>query len=123
MVEPRPFLSIEVRAHNGSVTITIPRSFRGQLTLHTDNGRVNLSSSLAPRAATLSSHDGTHTYFVGERPSCGIWHTGGSEDGEEVDGVIGSSKNGSVKVSYDDEDASGTKGPGVFSSLFKAMGF
>jgi hypothetical protein len=123
MVEPRPFFSIEVRAHNGSVTITIPRSFRGQLTLHTDNGRVHLSPALAPRAATLSTVNGTHTYFVGERPSNGKWHTGGSEDGEEVDGLIGSSKNGSLKVSYDDEDVNGTKGPGVFSSLFKAMGF
>jgi hypothetical protein len=121
--EPRPFLSIEVKAHNGSVTITIPRSFRGQLTLHTDNGRVLLSPALAPRAATLSTVNGTHTYFVGERPKSGKWHTGGSEDGEEVDGVIGSSKHGSVKVSYGDEDANCAKGPGVFSSLFKAMGF
>ena len=119
-VEPRPFLNIDVKAHNGSVAITIPRSFRGQLTLHSDNGRVHLSSALAPRAATLSSLNGTHTYFVGERPSGGMWHTGGSEDGEEVDGVVGSSKNGSVKVSYDDEDASGT---GVLGSFFKAMGF
>jgi hypothetical protein len=119
-VEPRPFLNIDVKAHNGSVAITIPRSFRGQLTLHSDNGRVHLSSALAPRAATLSTLNGTHTYFVGERPSGGMWHTGGSEDGEEVDGVVGSSKNGSVKVSYDDEDASST---GVLGSLFKAMGF
>ena len=100
--------------------ITIPRSFRGQLTLHSDNGHVALSSVLAPRAAMLSTVNGTHTYFVGERPNCGKWHTGGSGDGEEVDGVIGSSKNGSVKVSYDDE---GTKGAGVFSSFFKAIGF
>jgi len=123
-VEPRPFLSVEVRAHNGGVTIAIPRSFRGQLTLHTDNGRVHLSSAVSARAATLSAHNGTHTYFVGERPSSGTWHTDAGDDGEEVDGVIGSSKNGSVKISYDDdEDWNSMKGPGVFSSLFKAMGF
>ena len=81
---------------------------------------MRLSSALAPRAATLSTLDGTHTYFVGERPSSGTWHTGESGDGEEVDGLIGSSKYGSVKVSYDDEDASRT---GIFSSLFKAIGF
>jgi hypothetical protein len=118
-VEPRPFLNIEVRAHNGSITVAIPRSFRGQLTLHTDNGRVHLSPTLAPHAASLSSINGTHTYFVGERPSDGKWHTGESEDGDEVDGLVASSKNGSVRVSYDDEDAR----PGVLSSLFKAMGF
>ncbi len=82
---------------------------------------MHLSSELAPRAATLSTHNGTHAFFVGERPSCGNWHTGTTGDGDEVDGVIGWSKNGSVKVSYDDEDTS--KGPGVLSSLFKAMGF
>ena len=117
-VEPRPFLNIEARAHNGSISVAIPRSFRGQLTLHTDNSRVHLSPLLSPRAASLSALNGTHTYFVGERPSSGKWHTGESEDGDEVDGVVASSKNGSIKVSYDDEDV-----PGVLSSLFKAMGF
>jgi hypothetical protein len=121
-VEPRPFLNIAARAHNGAITVTIPRSFRGQMTLHTDNGRVHLSPTLAPRAASLSVLNGTHTYFVGERPSNGKWHTGESEDGDEVDGLNALSKNGSIRVSYDDEDVS-CKGPGVLSSLFKAMGF
>src|SRR5713226_6946337 len=121
MVEPRPFLNIEVKGHNGSITTTIPRSFRGQLTLHTDNGRVYLSPALAPHASSLSTVNGTHTYFVGQRPSNGKWHTGGSEDGDEVDGLIASSKNGSIRVSYDDEDVSTIRGPGVLSSLFKAM--
>ena len=90
------------------------------MTLHSDHGRVHLSPTLAPRAASLSTLNGTHTYFVGERPSDGKWHTGGREDGDEVDGLIASSKNGSIKVSYDEEDA---REPGVLSSLFKAMGF
>jgi len=123
MAEPRPSLQIEARGHNGSVTISIPRCFRGQLTLHTHNGRVQLSSALAPRAAMLSGLNGSHTYFVGERPSDDKWRTGTSGEGEEVDEVIGSSKNGSVKVSYDDEDVAGVRTPGVLSSLFRAMGF
>jgi hypothetical protein len=92
------------------------------MTLHSDHGRVHLSPTLAPRAASLSTLNGTHTYFVGERPSDGKWHTGEREDGDEVDGLIASSKNGSIKVSYDEEDAR-SREPGVFSSLFKAMGF
>ena len=120
-VEPRPLLSIDVRVHNGTVAVAIPRSFRGQLTLRTGNGTVRLSSALAPRAATLSALDGTQTYFVGERPGGGMWHTGESGGGEEVDGLIGSSNNGDVKVSYDDEDAS--SGTGVLGSLFKGIGF
>ncbi|KAI0305343.1 hypothetical protein B0F90DRAFT_1191195 [Multifurca ochricompacta] len=76
-VEPRPFLSIEARAQNGSVAITIPRSFRGQLTLHTDNGRVVLSPTLATCVSPLSNLNGTHTYFIGERPSDG-WSKNGS---------------------------------------------
>jgi len=121
-VEPRPYLSIEVKSENGAIFLAIPRSFRGQMMLHTDNGRVTLSSALATRAATLSTLNGTNSYFVGERPSSGKWHTGTGEDGEEVHGVIGSSKNGSVKVSYDDEDVIGTKGSGVLNSLLKAIG-
>ena len=119
-VEPRPLLDIGVMSSNGSITVKIPRSFRGQMTLHTDNGEVRLSPTLAPRAALLSNLTGTHTYFVGERPSNGKWHTGESEDGDAVDGLTASSKNGCVKVSYDEEDP---RGPGVLSSLFKAMGF
>jgi len=126
-VEPRPFLSIEARSLNGSVMLTLPRSFRGQLTLHTNNGRVHLSPALALHAATLSTLNGTHTYFVGERPRSGTWDDGTNGDGEPVDVVMGSTKNGAVKVTYDDETVSGTKvgtkGPGVLSSLFKAIRF
>jgi len=135
MAEPRPFLQIEAWSHNGSVAISIPRSFRGQLTLYTHNGRVDLSSALAPRAAKLSGLNRPHTYyyFVGERPSNDKWRTGTSGEGEEVDEAVGWSKNGSVKVSYDDEDATGNvsyndedagvRTPGLWSSLFRAMGF
>ena len=42
--------------------------------------------------------------FVGEQPGSGMWHTGESEDGDEVDGLIGSSNNWNVKISYDDDD-------------------
>jgi len=71
----------------------------------------------------LSGLNGSHTYFVGERPDGDKWRTGTSGEGEEVDEVISWSKNGSVKVSYDDEDMAGAKGPGVLGSLFRAMGF
>ncbi len=52
MVNPRPFLcasiSIEARAHNSLVVIVIaiPRFFRGQLTLRTQDGRVLASSAV-----------------------------------------------------------------------------
>ena len=67
----------------------------------------------------------THTSLVSDLAvECG---TPGSEDGEEVDGLIGSSKYGSVKVSYEDEVEVGfarrKRGPGILNSLFKAIGF
>ena len=120
MGEPRPSLQIEAKGHNGSISVSIPRSFRGQLTLHTHNGRVALSSTLAPRAAMLSGVNDTVTYFVGERPVEDKWRTGTGGEGEEVDEVIGWSKNGSIKVSYDDEDGASA---GVLSTLLRAMGF
>ena len=83
---------------------------------------MHLSSGLALHAATLSTLNGTHTYFVGERPRDGTWYDGTNGGGVQVDSVIGSTKNGTVKVSYHDETVFGTKsGPGVLSSLFKAI--
>jgi len=109
------------------MVIAIPRSFRGLFTLRTHNSRVLLSSALTPRAATLSTSGGSHSYSVGEQTSSRKWHTGNSDNGDEVDKVIGSSNNGDVRVSYGDEDnsegLSSAKGPGIFSSLFNAMGF
>jgi hypothetical protein len=50
-------------------------------------------------------------YFVGERPSDNKWRTGTGGEGEEVDEAIGWSYNGSVKVSYDDEDVADVRAP------------
>ena len=117
-VEPS-FLNIDVKVHNGLIPVPILRCFRGKLKLRTDNGTaVRLSPALAPRAGTLSALNETHTYFVCERHGRGMWHTGESEGGEEVDGLFGSSNNGDVMISYDDEDASST---GVLSSPIKAF--
>ena len=113
------FLNIDVKVHNGSVAIAIPRCFHGQLKLRTGNATVCLTPALAPRAATVSALDGTHTYFVGERPGSGMWHTGESEGGGKVAGLIGSSNNGNAKISKDDEDSGST---GVLGSLFKTIG-
>jgi hypothetical protein len=125
---PRPFLTIEATAHNGSAMIALPRSFRGQITLRTHCGRLFLSPALASCASTLSTSDRTYSYFVGERPSSGMWHTDTGGDGDEVDEVIGSCHNGSITVSYNDEvrdDVSDNtrKESRIFSSLLKAMGF
>jgi hypothetical protein len=117
-VEPS-FFNIDVKVHHGLVAIAITRCFRGQLKLRTGNSTAErLSPALAPRAAMLSALNGTHTYFVCERHGRGMWHTGESEGGEEVDGLFGSSNNGDVMISYDDEDASST---GVLSSPIKAF--
>ena len=120
-VEPRPFLNVDIKIHNGSVAIPIPRSFRVQLKLRTSDGTVHLSSALTPRAATLSALDRTHAYSVGERPGSGIWHTGESEDGDEVDGLIWSSNNGDVKISYDDENVSSTGSPQLALQSYRIL--
>ncbi|KAI0053151.1 hypothetical protein FA95DRAFT_935105 [Auriscalpium vulgare] len=116
---PRVFLTINVHSRNGSTSLTIPRDFRGQLTAHTDNGRVSLSSELAARTATLSTAGGTHTYFVGQRPASNSWVTGdGKGPGDSVDDAALWTKNGSVSVRYADED----EGVSFWSSLLKPLG-
>ncbi|KAI0064856.1 hypothetical protein BV25DRAFT_194078 [Artomyces pyxidatus] len=116
----RPLLNVRVVSHNGSCTLFLPRSFRGQLTLYTVNGGVQLSPAVAPRAAALANVDNTRTYFLGERPRANKWATGdGAGEGELVDDANCWTKNGGVYVRYNDEpEASFTS---MVSSFFKAL--
>lgn len=102
---PRPLLSLHLKTRDGSVTLRIPRSFRGQLTLYTHDGRILLSPEVSARAAPLSGV-GKHTYFVGERPKANVWRTGDDgADGEEeqVDDAHCETHDGRVTVKYEDE--------------------
>jgi len=79
---PRPALAIELRASYGDVSFSIPRCFRGPITIWTGHGRIAFSPDLERNAALHSDVNGTRVYFVGERPLTGKWRSG-----EEIDAM------------------------------------
>ncbi|KAA1473134.1 hypothetical protein DENSPDRAFT_839561 [Dentipellis sp. KUC8613] len=127
----RPLLSIVAKSPHSSVSLKLPRSFHGQLTIYTVHGRVKLSPDLERRITTLSEVDGTRVCFVGPRPR--HWKTtmqlDGSDidpkkvtgDGEEVDEAYAGSTHSIVRVWYEDE-VDPERGPSVFGTFMKRLG-
>jgi len=96
--DARPF-SLEVECENsGTAIVTIPRTFRGPLTLRGDSVAVSLSYGLAPLTATFSDVDGVRKCFVGDCRELGFgdgeWH------GSAIDIKA---KNGKIKLRFVDE--------------------
>lgn len=64
----RPF-SLAARSHNGSITLAIPRTFTGPITLITSRGgsqTSQLSPDVRARAVVFSDVDGRRACFVGD---------------------------------------------------------
>ena len=75
-----PFLDMEMRADFGDVYASLPRCFRGPITIHTRNDRIAFSPALKERTALASNIAGIQVYFVGGRPHSGKWGSPGSSD-------------------------------------------
>jgi len=109
----KPF-HITATSKNGSVTLHLPRSFQGFLTLTTTNGTIIFSDQLAPHVTTFSHVSSTKRCFIGDLTS---WLDRDQEwKGDEV---TASSHNGKVKLQFVDE-VKATKGKGNFWS--RALG-
>jgi hypothetical protein len=76
--EFRPSLDIELCAHYGDVSLSLPRCFRGLITVRED---ITLSPALEEHAALLSDVQGMRVYFVGDRPRS--WMSWGDDDDKE----------------------------------------
>jgi len=81
---------------HGSVTVHIPRSFQGLLTVSTRGG-VSFSSQLSEHVTTFSELNNTRKCFVGDLSS---WGEAVEWTGDEV---TAETKHGRVKVQYVDE--------------------
>jgi hypothetical protein len=79
--EPRPSLDIDLRATYGDISLSLPRCFRGPITIHSSHERIVFSPELEERLAPLSDINGVRVYFVGDRPCSGRWR--GEEEGRE----------------------------------------
>jgi hypothetical protein len=75
---------MELRASYGDIYVSLPRCFRGPITIRTGDD-IALSPALGERTALISDVSGTRVYFVGDRPRGGKW--GGRRDNRDNRGT------------------------------------
>ena len=86
----RPSLNIKAWATIGGVYLSLPRCFRGLITIQPSREGIVLSPALGERAALLTDVKAARVYFVGDRPrawlsSCDDNDEEGEDDGEDDD--------------------------------------
>ncbi|KAJ6503879.1 hypothetical protein C8R45DRAFT_1209439 [Mycena sanguinolenta] len=117
---PRPPMRITAKSSNGAVTLHLPRSFRGPVTIRTSNGSVRFSDSIEEDLTTFSEVKKTRRCFIGEYSD---WtEQPGGWVGDELDLET---SNGTVRLQYDVElspsnTVESSKGKGLFAKLFGA---
>ncbi|KAI0295355.1 hypothetical protein B0F90DRAFT_1751074 [Multifurca ochricompacta] len=107
--EPRPSLDIDLRANYGDISLSLPRCFRGPVTIHTTHERVMFSPALEECTAQLSDVHGVRVYFVGDRPNTGKWRSGEEENyatdspEEPLDELSINGRHTNVRIIWDGE--------------------
>jgi hypothetical protein len=81
--EHRLSLNIDLRANYGDISLSLPRYFRGPITIRSSHERVAFSPALEERMAPLSDVEGVRMYFVGNRPRSGRWRGDVDDDDQE----------------------------------------
>jgi hypothetical protein len=105
-----PFLDMALRANYGDVYLSLPRCFRGPITIRTGDDRIAFSPAFAKRAGLMSDVAGVRVYFVGDRPRGGKWGSSTSNGGEAVgedlllDEISVDGKFTSVRINWDGGD-------------------
>jgi hypothetical protein len=118
----RPTLDIELRAFYGDVSLSLPRSFRGPITIRTGDDRIAFSPAFAERVVLLSkvSLAGVRTYFVGDRPEGGKWGYGDTSDKTDdnlLDSITVYGKYTCTRINLDGEELVPTMGLNVWKSF------
>ena len=104
-----PFLNIALRANYGDICVSLPRCFRGPITIRTGDDRIALTPALEERTALISDVPGLRVYFVGDRPRVGKWGSDGDNNDnggtveDSLDELTVSGRYSSVRVNLDGE--------------------
>ena len=97
-----------LRANYGDIFLSLPRCFRGPITIRTGDDRIAFSPALGESASLISDVPGIRVYFVGARPHSGKWGNGDSDNGESVEDMLDElTIDGtftSVRINWDGED-------------------
>ena len=118
----RPTVDIELRAFYGDVSLSLPRSFRGPIMIHTGDDRIAFSPAFAERVVLLSkvSLAGVRTYFVGNRPEGGKWGCGDTSDKTDdnlLDSITVYGKYTCTRINLDGEEEVPTMGLKIWKSF------
>ena len=81
----RPSLHIKVRA-SGDVSLSLPRCFRGLISIESSYKRIAFSPAFEKCTALLSDVRNVCVYFVGDRPRSWMWCGGADDDDKEGEG-------------------------------------
>ena len=94
---------MKLRANFGDVYVSLPRCFRGLITIRTRDDRLAFSPALEERTALISDVSGVRVYFVGERPRSGKWGNGSSSVTKEdlLDELSVDGRFTSVRINWD----------------------
>ncbi|KAI9440694.1 hypothetical protein H4582DRAFT_1488557 [Lactarius indigo] len=87
--EHRPSFDIDLLANYGDISLSLPRCFRGPITIRSSHERIAFSPALEERSAPLSDVQGIRVYFVGDRPRSGQWRSDDVEERGEDAGAGG----------------------------------
>jgi hypothetical protein len=98
---------MELRANFGDAYISLPRCFRGPITVRTGD-RIAFSPAFRTCTALMSDVQGVQIYFVGDRPRSGKWGNGNGDNGgtEEdlLDELSIDGRHTSVRINWDGEE-------------------
>jgi len=114
--EVRLPIRLSTLSDNGSINVQIPRSFSGPIRIRTHHGSIQFSAAVHVHLTQFSEMDGVQRSFLGNfNPS--QWEIGVPWEGDEL---LIETKNGSVKVFFDDEGDGPTtlRGQSFFSRFF-----
>ena len=103
-----PFLDMKVFSNHGDVGLSLPRCFRGPITIRTGDDRIAFSPAFGAQTALVSDISGVRVYFVGTRPRGGKWGTadnGNNAETEEdlLDEITVDGKYTSTRINWDGE--------------------
>jgi hypothetical protein len=114
--EVRLAVRLFTRSCNGSIHVQLPRSFRGPIRIKTINGSVHYSAAMQDHLTHFSELDHVRRSFMGHfNPS--QWDIGVPWEGDELSIE---SKNGSVKILFEDE-SQGSHGKSSLSKFFSQL--
>ena len=103
---------LNVRASNGAISLLIPRSFLGIVTVTARNGSIKFLGEAANSVHTFSDVNRTRRCFMGDYSALM------DDEPWEGDEIVVEASNGGVKIQFDDEIIGSMRPRGFLGKIF-----